>query len=87
MDQLSTTKRRRLMSSDIMDVTADPGMAKKYEATTPMIAEIKYLDKNDAHPYEAHYTETVRKEIPKTIDWWQKHALCLTTHLSCEDHS
>lgn len=66
------------MSSDTMNLTAKPG-ATYAGAVKLMIPEIKRLD--TTHGYGTVYTETVHREIPEKVNWWERYALCLTRHM------
>ncbi|KAK6005007.1 hypothetical protein QM012_007786 [Aureobasidium pullulans] len=67
--------------SDVSEEEADP--KKKVDATEPMKAELKHLDRKYSEKHQWYYAETVEdKAVPDQVDWWTKYALCVTRYMS-----
>ncbi|KAI5205180.1 P-loop containing nucleoside triphosphate hydrolase protein [Aureobasidium subglaciale] len=65
------------------DNTNDVDPKKKVDATEPMKAELKHLDRKYSEKHQWYYAETVEdKAVPDQVDWWTKYALCVTRHMS-----
>ncbi|KAI4725678.1 P-loop containing nucleoside triphosphate hydrolase protein [Aureobasidium sp. EXF-10728] len=69
------------IKSGASDEDIDP--KKKVDATEPMKAELKHLDRKYSEKHQWYYAETVEdKAVPDQVDWWTKYALCVTRYMS-----
>ncbi|KAI5238785.1 P-loop containing nucleoside triphosphate hydrolase protein [Aureobasidium subglaciale] len=65
------------------DKSDDVDPKKQVNATEPMKAELKHLDRKYSEKHQWYYAETVEdKAVPDQVDWWTKYALCVTRHMS-----